>query len=188
MDKPKVKRSAARALPSSRGQQETSGRSGAHANEETRKWFESLENVLEFVLKKQGSAQAPGFVEKLVERLRGAGLEVAPTTTTPYVNTIPVEDEPAYPGDWQVETRIKSYIRWNAMAMVVNANREHSGLGGHISTYASCATLYEVAYNHFFRGGDDGGPADLVYFQGHAAPGNYARAYLERRLDEKQLH
>src|SRR6266853_2661001 len=164
------------------------GREGKQSKLEARKWFESLEYVLEYVLKKQGSEQAPFFLDNLVERLRGSGLEVPPTTNTPYLNTIPVEEEPAYPGDWKVETRIKSSLRWNAMAMVVNANREHSGLGGHISTYASCATLYEVAYNHFFRGGDDGGPADLVYFQGHAAPGNYARAYLERRLDEKQLH
>jgi len=155
---------------------------------EARKWFESLEYVLEYVLKKQGSDQAPFLLDNLVERLREAGVDVSPTTTTPYLNTIPVDEEPAYPGDWKVETRVKSYLRWNAMAMVVNANRKHSGLGGHISTYASCATLYEVAYNHFFRGGDAGGPADLIYFQGHATPGIYARAFLERRLDEKHLH
>jgi len=159
-----------------------------HPSHETRQWFKSLEFVLEYVLKNQGSEHAPYFVASLVDRLREAGVTVPLTTTTPYLNTIPVEEEPAFPGDWRLETRIKSYIRWNAMAMVVNANRKHHGLGGHISTYASCATLYEVAYNHFFRGGDGGGPADLVYFQGHAAPGNYARAYLERRLDEKQLH
>src|ERR1043166_1725019 len=113
---------------------------------EARKWFESLENVLEYVLRNKSSEDAPFFVDNLVDRLRAAGIEVSPSTTTPYVNTIPVEDEPAYPGDWKVETRIKSYLRWNAMAMVVNANRAHNGLGGHISTYASCATLYEVAY------------------------------------------
>ena len=107
---------------------------------------------------------------------------------TPYLNTIPVKHEPSYPGDREIERRIKSYIRWNAMAMVVNANRVHSGLGGHISTYASCATLYEVGFNHFFRGGDGPRPSDLIYFQGHASPGNYARAYLERRLDAKRLH
>src|SRR5438034_8396764 len=87
-----------------------------------------------------------------------------------------------------MERRIKSYIRWNAMAMVVNANRLHSRLGGHISSYASSATLYEVGYNHFFRGGEDEHPADLVYFQGHATPGNYARAFLEGRLNEAHLH
>jgi len=104
----------------------------------------------------QGAEQAPYFVDNLIDRLREAGIKLPPTTTTPYLNTIPAEKEPAYPGDWQIETRIKSLIRWNAMAMVVNANRKYNGLGGHISTYASCATLYEVAYNHFFRGGDDG--------------------------------
>jgi pyruvate dehydrogenase E1 component len=156
-------------------------------NQETRRWFKSLENVVEHLLKQQGSQHAHFFVESLVERLRDAGIKVPAPISTPYVNTIPVADQPPYPGEWQIEARIKSYIRWNAMAMVVNANRKHDGLGGHISTYASCATLYEVAYNHFFRGGDDGNPADLVYFQGHATPGNYARAYLERRLDERHL-
>jgi pyruvate dehydrogenase E1 component len=107
---------------------------------------------------------------------------------TPYVNTIPVAEEPPYPGDRELERRIKSLIRWNAMAMVVNANREHSGLGGHISTYASAATLYEVGFNHFFRGSCDGRAADMVYIQGHASPGIYARAFLEGRLSEKHLH
>jgi len=106
---------------------------------------------------------------------------------TPYVNTIPVEAEPAYPGDRELERGIKSLIRWNAMAMVVNANRIHSGLGGHISTYASAATLYEVGFNHFFRGSDGDRPGDLIYFQGHASPGIYARAFLERRFDERHL-
>jgi len=107
---------------------------------------------------------------------------------TPYINTIPVAQEPPYPGNRDLERRIKSMIRWNAMAMVVKANRIHSGLGGHISTFASCATLYEVGFNHFFRGGEGGRPVDLVYFQGHATPGNYARAYLERRLEAHHLH
>ncbi len=110
------------------------------------------------------------------------------TRNTPYINTIPAEQEPPYPGDREIERKIKSYIRWNAMAMVVKANRTHSDLGGHISTYASCATLYEVGFNHFFHGGEGGRPADMVFFQGHASPGNYARAYLERRLENTQLH
>src|SRR4026209_128214 len=131
---------------------------------ETRKWFQSLEFVLEYVLKNQGSEEAPYFVDNLIDRLREAGIRVPPTTSTPYLNPIPVEQQPQYPGDWQIETRIKSLIRWNAMAMVVNANRKHNGLGGHISTFASLATLYEVAQNHFFRGGDDGKPGDLVFF------------------------
>ena len=106
---------------------------------------------------------------------------------TPYINTIPVGEEPPYPGDRELERRIKSLVRWNAMAMVVNANSDHDGIGGHISTFASSATLYEVGYNHFFRGGENGRLADFIYFQGHATPGNYARAFLEGRLTEEHL-
>ena len=154
----------------------------------TRTWFKSLEYVVESILREKGSAHASFFVDSLTERLRQAGIKAPGPTSTPYVNTLPLSRQPDYPGDWQMENRIKSIIRWNAMAMVVNANQKHDGLGGHISTYASSATLYEVAFNHFFRGGDDGGPADSIYFQGHAAPGNYARAYLERRLEDRHLH
>jgi pyruvate dehydrogenase E1 component len=106
---------------------------------------------------------------------------------TPYINTIPPEEEPEYPGDRETERRIKSLVRWNAMAMVVNANSRHDGIGGHISSFASSATLYEVGYNHFFRGDENGSPADLIYFQGHATPGNYARAFLEGRLNQINL-
>jgi pyruvate dehydrogenase E1 component len=120
-------------------------------------------------------------------RLRQKGIAAPRIGSTPYLNTIPAQQQPGYPGDRELEKRLKSYIRWNAMAMVVNANRQHSGLGGHISTYASCATLYEVAFNHFLRGAGNGHPADMVYFQGHASPGVYARAFLERRLDERHL-
>ncbi len=163
-------------------------RNNKNSEGESRKWFDALEYVLEYALKDQSSEQASFFVDNLMDRLREAGIKVPHTTNTPYVNTLLVENEPAYPGDWRIETRIKSYLRWNAMAMVVNANRKHNGLGGHISTYASSATLYEVAFNHFFQGGDQPGkPADMVYFQGHATPGNYARAFLERRLDERHL-
>src|SRR5436190_17249889 len=123
----------------------------------------------------------------MLDRLRAAGLRVPTTVSTPYVNTIPVDQQPPFPGDWQTEVRIKSTIRWNAMAMVVNANRKHNGLGGHISTYASLATLYEVGYNHFFHAGDALRPGDMIFFQGHATPGNYARAFLERRLEEQHL-
>jgi len=164
------------------------GLSSTPAPGETRKWFKSLEYIVETILKDQSPQQAVFFLNSLTERLRSAGIKVPAAATTPYLNTLPVSEQPPYPGDWRIETRIKSIIRWNAMAMVVNANRKHDGLGGHISTYASLATLYEVAYNHFFRGGDDGNPADSVYFQGHATPGNYARAYLERRLHEHHLH
>ena len=101
------------------------------------------------------------------------------TSRTPYVNTIPLERQPPYPGNRHLEQHIKSFVRWNAMAMVVDANNRHDGIGGHISTYASAATLYEVGFNHFFRGADDPSGGDLVYIQGHASPGIYARAYLE---------
>ncbi|HYE32627.1 MAG TPA: pyruvate dehydrogenase (acetyl-transferring), homodimeric type [Methylomirabilota bacterium] len=156
-------------------------------SDDTQRWFRSLEDVLEYVLRTQQSERAGFFVDNLIDRLREAGISVPPIVHTPYVNTIPPEKEPEYPGDRELERRIKSIIRWNAMAMVVHANRGDLGLGGHISTYASCATLYEVGYNHFFRGPDGDRPADLVYFQGHATPGNYARAYLEGRLTVKHL-
>jgi pyruvate dehydrogenase E1 component len=166
---------------------EALGRAEQPDAKETRQWFKSLEYVVESILKNQSPQHAAYFLNNLTGRLREAGITIPAAVTTPYINTIPVADEPKYPGDWRIETRIKSILRWNAMAMVVNANRKHDGLGGHISTFASSATLYEVAYNHFFRGGDDGGPADIIYFQGHATPGNYARAYLERRLNENHL-
>ena len=154
---------------------------------ETQRWLDSLEYVLEYIFKQKESEHAPFLLEKLIGSLRGSGIKIPHTVNTPYINTIPVEKELPYPGDREIERRIKSYIRWNAMAMVVNANRIHSGLGGHISTYASSATLYEVGFNHFFRGGEGDRPADLIYFQGHASPGNYARAFLEGRLNERHL-
>src|SRR5207244_6327826 len=116
-----------------------------------------------------------------------AGASLPVTSTTPYVNTIPVEREPPYPGDREIERRIKSIIRWNAMAMVVEANQKAHGIGGHISTYASAATLYEVGFNHFFRGRNDNHTGDIIYFQGHASPGIYARAFLEGRLSQEKL-
>ncbi len=151
-------------------------------------WLNSLEDVVEHALVKEGPYRARHFVDDLLRRLRTAGIDAPEEVTTPYVNTIPASAQPDYPGDRALERRIKSYVRWNAMAMVVKANRIHSGIGGHISTFASCATLYEVGFNHFFRGGGGERPADLVYFQGHTSPGNYARAYLEGRIDAKQLH
>ncbi len=155
---------------------------------DTRRWIASLEYMLEYALKQKGSARAPLLFDTLVHQLRASGVEIPKTVSTPYINTIPPEEEPPYPGDRAIERKIKSYIRWNAMAMVVKANRIHPGLGGHISTYASCATLYEVGFNHFFRGAHGKGPADLVYFQGHATPGNYARAFIEGRLTVEHLH
>lgn len=150
--------------------------------------LQSLEDVVEFMLRSQGREKAAQLLGSLGERLRADGLDVPRPVSTPYVNTIPAGKEPAYPGNREIERRIKSLARWNAMAMVVNANHGDAGVGGHISSYASMATLYEVGYNHFFHGGDGERRADLIYFQGHTTPGNYARAFLEYRLDEGTLH
>jgi pyruvate dehydrogenase E1 component len=151
------------------------------------KWLDSLETVLEYALKTQGPEKTSNFLASLTDRLREQGLEAPRVVSTPYVNTIALERQAPFPGDLEMERRLKSYARWNAMAMVVNANRAHSGLGGHISTYASAATLYEVAFNHFLRARSPGFAGDMVYFQGHATPGIYARAFLERRIDEHHL-
>src|SRR5262249_1016437 len=120
-------------------------------HEEESKWLESLESVVEFALKGQGPQTTARFLNGLTERLRLQGIETPRVVSTPYLNTIPADKQEPFPGDREMERRIKSYARWNAMAMVVNANRKHNGLGGHISTYASAATLYEVAFNHFLR-------------------------------------
>jgi pyruvate dehydrogenase E1 component len=150
---------------------------------EIREWLESLDYVL--------ASGGPDRVMEILQRLEGHakahGLEIPFASTTPYVNTIAAGTEPEYPGDLQIERRIRNLIRWNAMAMVVRANKLSDGIGGHISSYASAATLYEVAFNHFFRGPDAGADADQIYFQGHASPGIYARSYLERRFDVKRL-
>ncbi len=149
------------------------------------KLSDSLQEVFELALESQSREGTAEMLEKLAAQLRN---EPRPTAgiTTPYVNTIVPEDQPAYPGDRAIERRIKSIIRWNALAMVVKAN-SNTNVGGHIASFASSATLYEVAQNHFFRGRTDDFPGDQVYFQGHAAPGMYARAYVEGRLDEAQL-
>src|SRR5580765_7907275 len=152
------------------------------------KWLEALESVVAHALKSQGPEKTARFLDVLTARLRDQGIEAPRVVSTPYLNTIPVEKQAHFAGNWEMERRIKSYIRWNAMAMVVNANRAHSGLGGHISTYASAATLYEVAFNHFLRARTADFPGDMVYFQGHATPGIYARAFLEGRIDEQKLH
>jgi pyruvate dehydrogenase E1 component len=167
---------------------ETSSASAETNGADEHRIVDSLEFFFEYMLKSKESGQAHLVLNKLIERLREDGVQMPSTVSTPYVNTIPSEEEPAYPGDRDLERRIKSYIRWNAMAMVVKANRLHSGLGGHISTYASSATLYEVGFNHFFRGAEGDRPADMVFIQGHASPGIYARAFLERRLDAEHLH
>jgi len=161
---------------------------GKGAKNDRHKWIASLENILEYILKNEQSAQASRLLEEITDRLRESGLNIPRAVNTPYINTIAPEKEPAYPGNREIERRIKSYIRWNAMAMVVKANRLHADIGGHISTYASCATLYEVGFNHFFRGGEENNHADMIYFQGHASPGSYSRAYVEWRINAPKLH
>src|SRR4051812_28576641 len=150
---------------------------------ETQEWLDSLNAVIDA----RGKTRARFILSRLTElaRMRQVG---APTeVSTPYVNTIPTEAQPWFPGDEHIERRIRAFIRWNAAVMVVKANKHADGIGGHLSTFASSAALYEVGFNHFFRGKEDGRPGDHVYIQGHAAPGIYARAFLERRLDEGQL-
>jgi pyruvate dehydrogenase E1 component len=146
-------------------------------------WLESLEEVLH----RRGPARVRELLGELQVQAQRRGVELPVTSQTPQVNTIPVEHQPPYPGDRAIERRIKSLVRWNAMAMVVRANRVEEGIGGHISTFASAATLYEVGFNHFFRGRDAEGGGDFVLIQGHASPGVYARAFLEGRLTERQL-
>lgn len=150
---------------------------------ETLDWIDSLDDVLYL----RGEARAGRLMRDLQLHAQRHGVPLPVTSQTLYVNTIGPDQQPEYPGDRELEQRIKSLIRWNAMAMVVRGNREHEGLGGHISTYASVATLYEVGFQHLFRGPDHAYGGDLVYFQGHASPGNYARAYLEGRLTEKHF-
>lgn len=151
---------------------------------ETSEWIESLE----YVLKSKGPQRASYLLKVLSEFAQLSGVELPHQMNTPYINTIPAEKQPRYPGNRELERRIKSIIRWNAMAMVVRANKYYDGLGGHISTFASSATLYEVGFNHFFRGrGESGYDGDQIYFQGHASPGMYSRAFLEGRLSEENL-
>ncbi|MCY3784185.1 MAG: pyruvate dehydrogenase (acetyl-transferring), homodimeric type [Chloroflexi bacterium] len=159
------------------------GGQGADAVE-TRDWLDALHDVRRL----SGNERVRELLRELQIHAQRAGGVLPVTARTPYANSIPPEREPAYPGDEALEWQIRSIIRWNAMAMVVAANREADGIGGHISTYASAATLYEVGFNHFFRGPDHPEGPDIIYFQGHAAPGIYARAYLEGRLTAEQIH
>jgi pyruvate dehydrogenase E1 component len=150
---------------------------------ETREWVDSLDSVVD----QRGRTRARFLLARLMARARELQVGVPAMVSSDYINTIPPEEEPWFPGDEHIERRVRAFIRWNAMAMVTRANRRYDGLGGHLSTYASSASLYEVGFNHFFHGKSDGGFGDQVYYQGHAAPGVYARAYLEGRLTEDQL-
>src|SRR5947209_3996840 len=150
---------------------------------ETAEWLEAVDAVVEH----DGPERARQLLRRVVERAQHAGAGEIATLNTPYVNTIPPEREAKLPGDPAVERRLRSIIRWNAMAMVVRANRSSSELGGHIATYQSLATLYEVGFNHFWHAPSENHGGDLVYFQGHSSPGNYARAFLEGRPSAEQL-
>jgi pyruvate dehydrogenase E1 component len=150
---------------------------------ETSEWLDSLEEVID----EGGPDRASYLLQRLNDRAAEFGVTAPLKLVTPYVNTIPKDQELPYPGDRQLERQIKNYIRWNALSMVVKANKNDDNIGGHISTYASLATLIEVGQNHFFHGSYDGQPGDFVYYQGHASPGMYARAFVEGRLNEKHL-
>ena len=150
---------------------------------ELREWLESLE----YVLDSAGPERTLELLKRLEAHAKKLGVEIPFSANTPYINTIPASEDEPYPGDLEIERRIRNLIRWNAVAMVLYANKHSEGIGGHLSTYASAATLYEVGMNHFFRGPNAGVDADMVYFQGHASPGMYARSYLERRLHKEQL-
>jgi pyruvate dehydrogenase E1 component len=151
--------------------------------EETAEWLDSFDGVVDL----RGKSRARFLLMKLAERGRELQVGTPATVSTPYINSIPPEREPWFPGDEYIERRIRAFIRWNAAVMVVRANTRAPGIGGHLATYASSASLYEVGFNHFFRGKDDGRSGDQVFFQGHAAPGIYARAFLEGRLAEEHL-
>ncbi|MGH8539292.1 MAG: pyruvate dehydrogenase (acetyl-transferring), homodimeric type, partial [Stenotrophobium sp.] len=150
---------------------------------ETQEWLAALNDVLE----REGPQRAHFLLEQLTEKARRTGAFIPHSANTAYINSIPPELEERSPGDHALEWKIRSIIRWNAMALVVNSNREHAGIGGHIASFASSATLYDVGFNHFWKGIDHPQGQDLVYIQGHSSPGIYARAFLEGRISEQQL-
>ena len=150
---------------------------------ETNEWIESLNSVIN----NDGAPRASYLLNKVIDQAYKSGLILPDTRTTPYINTIPPEAEAKSSGDQNIEKKIRAYIRWNAAAMVVKANKKNSELGGHIGTFASAATLYDIGMNHFWRAKNNKFGGDLIYFQGHSAPGMYARAFLEGRLTVKQL-
>ena len=152
--------------------------------QETQEWLDALDGVLE----NEGADRAHFLLEKLIDKARRSGAYLPYSANTAYLNSIPLTKQDPFPGDQSMERRIRSFVRWNAMAMVVQANRKATELGGHIASFASSATLFDVGFNHFFRATNDSQEGDLVFFQGHSAPGVYARAFLEGRISEDQLH
>ena len=151
--------------------------------EETNEWMDSLDGLLQ----ESSPERARYLMLRLLERASAKRVSLPPMTSTDYVNTIPTSMEPEFPGDEEMEKRYRRWIRWNAAIMVHRAQRPGIGVGGHISTYAGAAPLYEVGFNHFFRGKDHPGGGDQIFFQGHASPGMYARAFMEGRLSEDDL-
>ena len=151
---------------------------------ETQEWLESIDSVL----KTHGADRAHFLLERLIDHTRRSGAYLPFKPNTAYVNTIPVTQEKEYPGDRALERRIEAYLRWNSVAMVLKANKISSEFGGHLASYASSATLYEVGFNHFWRAASAQHPGDMVFMQGHSSPGIYARAFMEGRLTEDQLN
>ncbi|MGH2772102.1 MAG: pyruvate dehydrogenase (acetyl-transferring), homodimeric type, partial [Actinomycetota bacterium] len=152
-------------------------------SQETADWLDALDDVVAA----DGYDRATDLLKRLLAHAASRGVPLPAGVTTDYINTIPPHAEPAYPGDEDMEKRIRRLIRWNAAVTVLRANRLHVGIGGHLATYASVAGLYEVGFNHFFRGRNHSGGGDQVWFQGHSAPGIYARAYLEGRITQDQM-
>ena len=151
--------------------------------QETKDWIDSLKAVNE----NDGPKRTQYLIEKLISTAKNLGVAGNFIQNTDYINTIPISDQSPYKGDRNIERKIKSIIRWNAMAMVVRANTANPGIGGHISSYASSATLYEVGFNHFFKGNIHKDGADIIFYQGHVAPGIYSRSFAEGRLSTKHL-
>ncbi|HEY5994710.1 MAG TPA: pyruvate dehydrogenase (acetyl-transferring), homodimeric type, partial [Gallionellaceae bacterium] len=152
--------------------------------QETQEWLDAIASVLE----NEGPERAHFLIERMIVQARLGGADMPISATTPYLNTIPTDKEQRSSGDEELEHRIRALTRWNAMALILNANRESSELGGHIASFASAATLYDVGFNHFFHGATENHGGDLVFFQGHSSPGMYARAYLEGRISEEQMY
>ncbi|MCX8682543.1 pyruvate dehydrogenase (acetyl-transferring), homodimeric type [Gilliamella sp. B2889] len=151
---------------------------------ETKDWLESLDSII----REEGVERAQYIIEQIVNKARDGGVPLLfGSSTSNYINTIPVEEQPAYPGDWEIERRIRSIVRWNAIMMVLRASKKDLELGGHMASFQSAATFYEVCFNHFFRARNEKDGGDLIYFQGHISPGIYSRAFIEGRLTEEQL-
>jgi pyruvate dehydrogenase E1 component len=152
--------------------------------QETQEWLDSLSSVIDT----GGTERAHFLIESMIDQARRSGINLPYSATTAYVNTIPSHLQIKRPGEWAIERRIRALIRWNALMTVLRANKKSPGIGGHIASFQSAATLYDVGFNHFFRAANKNFDGDLIYFQGHSSPGIYARAFLEGRINENQLN